>query len=346
MKTALFSTRRYEKPLFDSVNADYGHDLTYFESRLSEETVSLAAGFPAVCVFVNDLLNRHVLQVLASGGARLVALRCAGFNNVDLSAAAGVGLQVVRVPAYSPHAVAEHTVALVLTLNRKIHKAYNRVREANFALDGLMGFDLYGKTFGLIGLGRIGVVTARILLGFGCRVLAFDPQPSEEARPLPVEFVSLDRLFAESHVVSLHCPLLPATRHLINRDVIARMRPGVMIVNTSRGALIDTRAVIEGLKSQHIGGLALDVYEEEEKLFFEDHSASVLQDDVFARLLTFPNVIITGHQGFFTKEALDNIVRTTLSNIRDIEVTGRCVNELRWEGAFGGVAAVPPAATG
>jgi D-lactate dehydrogenase len=346
MKTALFSTRRYEKPLFESVNGDFGHALTFFESRLCEETISLAAGFPAVCVFVNDLLNRPVLEALAQGGARLVALRCAGFNNVDLTAAAELGIQVVRVPAYSPHAVAEHTIALVLTLNRKIHKAYNRVREANFSLDGLMGFDLYGKTVGLIGLGKIGVVTARILLGFGCRVLAFDPQPSGEARSLPVEFAALDRVFSESHVISLHCPLLPATRHLINRDAIARMRPGVMIVNTSRGALVDTRAVIEGLKSRHIGGLALDVYEEEEELFFEDHSASVLQDDVFARLLTFPNVIITGHQGFFTQEALDNIVRTTLSNIRDIEVEGRCANEVRCEGAPRRMATVPPTILG
>lgn len=346
MKTVLFSTRRYERELFAAINAEFGHDFTYLETRLLEESSALARGYAAVCVFVNDLLNARVLADLAVGGTRLVALRCAGFNNVDLHAAAEHGIRVVRVPAYSPYAVAEHTIALVLALNRKTHKAYNRVREANFSLDGLMGFDLYGKTFGLIGLGKIGFVTARILLGFGCRVLAYDPAPPEEAGSLPIEFAPLDRLFAESRVISLHCPLLPATRHIINREAIARMEPGVMLVNTSRGALVDTRAVIDGLKSGQVGGLALDVYEEEEDLFFEDHSATVLQDDVFARLLTFPNVIITGHQGFFTQEALVNIVRTTLDNIAKIEEEGHCANEVQAEGARRREPAVPEVTLG
>jgi D-lactate dehydrogenase len=256
------------------------------------------------------------VRALAEGGTRLIALRCAGYNNVDLRAAATCGITVVRVPAYSPFAVAEHTVALMLTLNRHTHRAVARVRDGNFALDGLLGFDFHGRTAGIVGTGRIGVATASILRGFGCRVLAFDPAPSQAAVDLGVEYVSLDRLLGESDVVTLHCPLSPASHHLIDANAIARMKRGVMLINTSRGALVDARAAIEALKSGHLGYLGLDVYEEEADLFFEDLSSRVLQDDVLARLLTFPNVVVTSHQAFFTHEALAAIAETTLANVR------------------------------
>jgi len=328
MKVGVFSTKPYTQTFFEQANEAFGHELLFFESRLTVETAGLVAGLPAICAFVNDVLDARVLCTLADGGTRLIALRCAGFNNVDLSAARRHKLTVVRVPTYSPHAVAEHAVALMLTLNRKIHRAAARVREGNFALDGLMGFDMHGRTAGIVGTGRIGFEAARILYGFGCRLLAYDVAENPDCVALGVRYEDLDRLFAESDIVSLHCPLLPSTRHLINDQSIAHMKPGVMLINTSRGALIDTRAVIDGLKSGRIGYLGLDVYEEEANLFFEDLSDQVIQDDVFARLTTFPNVVITGHQGFFTRDALDEITRTTLANISDYEAGRPCPNEI------------------
>jgi D-lactate dehydrogenase len=286
---------------------------------LNEETVSLAAGFEAVCVFVNDQMNAAVIATLESLGVRLIALRCAGYNNVDLSAAKKHGITVVRVPAYSPYAVAEHTIALMLALNRKLHRAYNRVREGNFALDGLVGFDMHGKIVGVIGTGQIGTVVAQILTGFGCPILAFDPFPNATCRSLGVRYVELNQLFAESDIITVHCPLTPENKHLINGQALEKMKNGVMLINTSRGALLDTIVITEGLKSGRIGYLGLDVYEEEEDIFFEDRSGLILSDDVFARLLTFPNVIITGHQAFFTREALLNIAATTIDNITKFE---------------------------
>ncbi len=327
MRIAVFSAKRYERPFFDEANT--GHEIVWLEPRLSPETATLAAGFPAVCCFVNDEASAPVLEILAAGGTKLLALRSAGYNHVDLAAAARLGLSVVRVPAYSPHAVAEHALALILTLNRKTHKAYNRVREGNFALDGLLGFDLYGRTAGLIGIGKIGQIAARLLAGFGCRVLAYDPKPGPEALALPVEFVDLETLLSGSDLISLHCPLVKATHHIINTASVSRMKDGVMLINTSRGGLIDTRAVIAGLKTGRIGALGLDVYEEEEDLFFEDLSGTVIQDDVFMRLLSFPNVLVTGHQAFFTEQALRAIAATTLGNVSEFETTGRCVNQVR-----------------
>jgi D-lactate dehydrogenase len=303
----------------EGANATYGHELIFFEPRLTQETTALAAQFPAVCVFVNDQLNSTVLTTLAGQGTRLVALRSAGFNNVDLIAARESGLTVVRVPAYSPYAVAEHTVGLILTLNRKIHRAYARVREGNFALDGLLGYDLHGRTVGIIGTGKIGAVVARIMNGFGCRLLACDPFPNPDCERLGLKYVPRRRLFAASDIVTLHCPLTPETRRLIDAEALGQMKSGVMLINTGRGALIDTQAVIESLKSGRIGYLGLDVYEEEADLFFENLSEKVIRDDVFARLLTFPNVVITGHQGFFTEEALKSIAETTLANITAFE---------------------------
>jgi len=259
------------------------------------------------------------LTTLAGGGTTLVALRSAGFNHVDLQAAAELGIAVVRVPAYSPYAVAEHAVGLMLALNRKFHRAYNRVREGNFSLDGLLGFDMHGKTAGIVGTGKIGTVVATILKGFGCRLIGYDPYPSDAARELGVEYVSLDDLIGQADIITLHLPLTPETHHLIGAEAIAKMKPGAMLINTSRGALLDTAEVIEGLKSGQVGALGLDVYEEEEELFFEDLSGTVIQDDTFARLLTFPNVLITGHQGFFTREALSAIAETTIANITTVE---------------------------
>lgn len=320
MKTAVFSTKPYDKQFLQGacVPPDV-HELTFFEPRLTRETAPLAAGFQAVCPFVNDVLDAAVLDQLAASGVRLIALRCAGFNHVDLHAAHQHGLRVVRVPAYSPHAVAEHTVGLILALNRKLHKAYARVREGNFSLEGLLGWDLYGQTAGIIGTGRIGCVVARILHGFGLRVLAHDITPAPELIELGVHYVPLAELLHQSDIVTLHCPLVPETHHLIDDEAVRQMKPGVMLINTSRGPLIDTQAVIQALKSGHIGSLGLDVYEEEEELFFEDLSNQVIQDDVFTRLLTFPNVLITAHQAFFTRNALESIARQTLRNLSKFE---------------------------
>jgi D-lactate dehydrogenase len=329
MNVAVFSTKDYDRTFLTAANAGR-HDLTYFEPRLTTDTVSLVEGHDAVCAFVNDHLGRDVLETLAAHGIELVALRSAGFNHVDLEAAEALELTVARVPAYSPHAVAEHALALVLTLNRKTNRAYNRVRESNFSLEGLMGFDLHGKTVGVVGTGKIGRIFARIMKGIGCRVLAFDPYPTSEVEDY-AEYVSRPTLFQESDIVSLHCPLTPETYHLVDRATIAQMKDGVMLINTSRGALIDTRAVVEGLKNRSIGHLGLDVYEEEENLFFEDLSSRVIQDDVFMRLLTFPNVLITGHQAFFTEEALENIAETTLANVTAFETGEGTLHEVTAE---------------
>ena len=318
MKVAIFSAKKYDREFLSTANASR-HELRFFEPHLNEETVGLATGFEAVCVFVNDHVDAAVIARLRSLGVRLIALRCSCYNNVDLSAATKQGIPVVRVPAYSPYSVAEHTIGLMLALNRKVHRAYNRVREGNFSLDGLVGFDMHGKTVGLIGTGQIGAIVAQILNGFRCPTLAFDPFPNATCRSLGVRYVELNELLTQSDIISLHCPLTPENKHIISEVAIARMKNGVMLINTSRGALLDTVAIIEGLKSGKIGYLGLDVYEEEEEIFFEDRSGLILGDDVFARLLTFPNVIITGHQAFFTREALLNIAATTIDNITKFE---------------------------
>ncbi|HEY1066392.1 MAG TPA: 2-hydroxyacid dehydrogenase, partial [Pirellulales bacterium] len=288
----------------------------------------LAQGFPAVCVFVNDQVDSHTIAALASNGVKLIALRCAGFNNVDLAACRERGIKVVRVPAYSPYAVAEHTIGMMLTLNRKFHRAFNRVREGNFALDGLMGFDLHGRTAGVIGTGKIGEIVTNLLAAFGCKLLAYDvaKNPNVEKH---AQYVPLDELFAQSDIITLHCPLNAQTKHLINRETVSRMKRGVMIVNTSRGGLVDTRAATAGLKSGQIGYLGLDVYEEEAETFFEDGSETGVLDDVLARLLTFPNVLVTGHQGFFTSDAVKNISSTTLENLDAFERGEKLTNEVK-----------------
>lgn len=328
MRIAFFSTKSYDRLHFVPEAKARGHEILFLEPRLSEETAPLAAGFPCISAFVNDRLDAGVLEILARGGTKVVALRSAGYNHVDLKAGRRLAISVVRVPAYSPHAVAEHTVGLILALNRKIHRATTRVREGNFSLEGLLGFDLAGKTAGIVGTGRIGRIVAKILAGFDCHLLAFDPYPSAECEALGARYLPLDDLLAESDIVTLHCPLTPGSHHLIGPEAVRRMKRGAMLVNTSRGALVDTRAVIFGLKTGQLGSLGLDVYEEEGDLFFEDLSNRVIQDDVFTRLLTFPNVVITGHQAFFTEEALSAIAATTLANVSDIEAGRKCPNEI------------------
>jgi len=330
MKIAVFNTKAYDEQFLGPALS--GHEVVFFEPRLSHQTADLAAGYEVVSVFVHDALDAPCLERLAAGGTKLVALRCAGFNNVDIKAAQSLGIRVVRVPAYSPHAVAEHTVALILALNRKLTRAYNRVREGNFSLNGLLGFDLHGKTAGVVGTGKIGAQVARILHGFGCRLLAYDVQEDAACRDLGASYLPLDELLAQSDIVTLHCPLLPATEHLIDESALGRMKQGVMLINTSRGGLVDTRAVIGGLKSGKIGYLGLDVYEEEEDLFFEDLSTNVIQDDTFMRLLTFPNVLITGHQAFFTDSALEKIAQTTAENIAAYQRGGALENEVVGKG--------------
>ena len=331
MRVAVFSTKPYDRFFLDAANESARHELAYLEPRLTVETVALAQGTTAVCAFVNDSLPAGVLKPLAQQGVRLVALRCTGFNNVDLVAARKLGITVARVPEYSPHAVAEHAATLVLALNRRIHRAYARVREGNFALEGLLGFDMKGRTVGVVGTGRIGATFARILAGFGCTILAVDPAPDPDCIAAGVRYVDLPELLAGSDIVSLHCPLTPGTRHLIDAAALARMRPGAMLINTSRGAVIDTPAVIAALKDGRLGHLGLDVYEEEADLFFEDLSDKVIQDDVFARLLSFPNVLVTGHQAFFTADALQGIAGTTIANITGFERDGRAVHEISVE---------------
>lgn len=315
MKIAVFSSKPYDRQALDAANPQGELQFTYLEPRLMPDSAHMAHGYRGVCAFVNDRLDRDVLTTLAAGGTRLIALRSAGFNNVDLDAARELGLSVVRVPAYSPNSIAEHTVGLMLALNRKLHRAYNRVREGNFALDGLLGFDMAGKSVGIVGTGKIGTVVCKILHGFGCRIIGYDPYPSEQAREAGVEYMDLDDLLRSADIITLHLPLTPETHHMIDAEAIKRMKPGAMLINTSRGALLNTPAVIEGLKSGQIGYLGLDVYEEEDDIFFQDLSSYILQDDVFARLLTFPNVLITGHQAFFTQEALEAIATTTVANI-------------------------------
>ncbi|MBW8782631.1 MAG: 2-hydroxyacid dehydrogenase [Verrucomicrobia bacterium] len=329
MTIAVFSAKPYDRRYFTAANAARGHRLSFHEERLTPETARLAHGSETVCAFVNDRLDAGVLARLAAGGTRLIALRSAGYNHVDLVAAAALGLTVVYVPGYSPHAVAEHTVALLLTLNRRIHQAHARVRRGDFSLDGLMGFDLEGKTFGLVGTGRIGTITGRIMQGFGCRVLACDPFPSDEAREAGFVFCELDELLARSDVVSLHCPLVPATRHLINATTLERMKPGATLLNTSRGGLIDTPATIAAIESGQLGRLGLDVYENEAGFFYEDHSAGPLADETLARLIALPNVLVTGHQGFLTHEALGNIAETTLKSVDDFAAGRPCPLALR-----------------
>lgn len=327
MNIAFFSTKPYDRRFFDAANLAPHHAITFLEPRLTVTTASLARDHAVVCAFVNDQLPAPVLELLAAGGTRLIALRSAGYNHIDLTAAQRLGLTVVHVPRYSPHAVAEHTLALILSLNRHIPRAYNRVREGNFSIDGLLGFDLYGKTVGLVGMGKIGHCVARIFAGFGCRVRSVDPVPLPADLVGVVTPVSLDEMLGEADIISLHCPLTPATRHLINATTIARMKRGVMLINTSRGGLVDTSAVIAGLLAGHIGYLGLDVYEDEAELFYEDRSNRLIEDSVFSRLLTLPNVLITGHQAFFTAEALHTIASTTLQSVTDFAAgrPGECV---------------------
>ncbi|PWJ58355.1 D-lactate dehydrogenase [Dyadobacter jejuensis] len=319
MQIAFFNTKSYDKTYFNQSTFLKNHQITYFEVPLNLQTAKLAEGFDGVCVFVNDVLDEATLKKLAGIGVKIIALRCAGFNNVDLEAAHRLSLPVVRVPAYSPESVAEHAVALILTLNRKTHRAYNRVREGNFSIEHLTGFNLFNKTIGVIGTGLIGASFCKIMLGFGCKVLAYDIQENPSLVAEGVSYTSLRELFAQTDVLSLHCPLIPATTHLINAETISQMKPGVMIINTSRGGLVDTKAAIEGLKTGQIGYLGIDVYEQEANLFFKDHADNVIQDDVIARLISFPNVLVTGHLGFFTQEALEEIAHITLQNLTEFE---------------------------
>jgi D-lactate dehydrogenase len=316
MKITFFSTQPYDKIFFDRYNDSFGFELEYFETPLSVQTVSLVQDATVVCVFVNDKVDAAVMQLLTEAGVKVIALRCAGFNNIDLVAAKAYGIRVCRVPAYSPEAVAEHAVAMILTLNRKTHKAYNRVREQNFSLNGLLGFDLHGKTVGVIGTGNIGKAFCKIMKGFGCKVLAFDLVANRELEQEGVVFLPLIEVLQQSDIISLHCPLNEQTKHIIHQETIELMKPGVMLINTSRGGLIDTPAVIAALKTGHIAYLGIDVYEQEEKLFFRDLSCNIIEDDTIQRLMSFPNVLVTAHQAFFTNEALSQIALTTLSNVQ------------------------------
>lgn len=329
MKVIVYSTKSYDRQFMESANTAVGHELKFIEAKLSEETAPLTDGYPVVCIFVHDNANADVLKRLHQGGARLIALRCAGFNNVDLTAAESNDICVVHVPAYSPYAVAEHTIGLMLALNRNIHRAFARVREGNFSLEGLLGFDLHGKTVGVVGMGRVGSLVAKALCsGFSCNVLAYDTRPTPALECNGLRYVTMGELLSKSDIVTLHCPLTPETYHLIGAAAVRQMKRGFMLINTSRGALVNSVAAIEALKDGQIGSMGLDVYEEETDLFYEDLSNKVMQDDVFARLLTFPNVIITGHQAYFTKEALTNIAETTLQNIADFEQGRACPNAI------------------
>lgn len=319
MKVAIFNTKPYDRYFLEKANKNFGHEFKFFDTHLNLETSKLAFGFEVVCGFVNDHFDRDVLTQLKAHGTRLIALRCAGFNNVDLVAAKELKITVIRVPAYSPYGVAEHAVALMLALNRKIYRAYNRIHDGNFALDGLLGFEIQGKTVGILGTGRIGHAFACIIKGFGTDVIAYDVVRNPKCEALGVRYVTKEELFTASDIISLHLPLTKETHHIINKKALNTMKDGVMLINTSRGGLIDSTCLIDGLKKGKIGYLGLDVYEEEEALFFEDLTGHVIQDDIFARLLTFPNVMITGHQAFFTDTAMNNIANTTLKNISDFE---------------------------
>ncbi|MGL4250556.1 MAG: 2-hydroxyacid dehydrogenase [Aeromonas sp.] len=328
MKIAVFSTKSYDKEHFIQANSRFGFELEFFDVRLEAKTARLAHDFPVVCLFVNDDANREVLTELAAHGTKVIALRCAGYNNVDLAAVKALGMKVVRVPAYSPEATAEHAVGMMMCLNRRIHKAYQRTRDANFSLEGLVGFNMYGKTVGVIGTGKIGLAALRILKGFGLHLLVNDPYQNPAAIELGAEYVDLDTLFRQSDIISLHCPLFKENYHLLNQEAFAKMKDGVMIINTSRGGLLDANAAVEALKSSRIGALGLDVYEEEEDLFFSDKSNEVITDDVFRRLSACHNVLFTGHQAFLTREALHAIADTTLDNIQAITRQGHCDNEM------------------
>lgn len=326
MKLAIYSTKQYDRKYLELVNKEFGFELEFFDFLLSPKTAKVAQGCEAVCIFVNDDASREVLTELAALGVKIIALRCAGFNNVDLEAAKELGLEVVRVPAYSPEAVAEHAVGLMMSLNRRIHRAYQRTRDANFSLEGLIGFNMHNRTAGVIGTGKIGVATMRILKGFGMRLLAYDPYPNPQALELGAEYVDLKTLYEKSDVITLHCPLTPENHHLLDASAFGQMKNGVMIINTSRGGLIDSDAAIEALKQQKIGSLGMDVYENERDLFFEDKSNDVIQDDVFRRLSACHNVLFTGHQAFLTEEALTSISETTLNNIRTLVNGEHCEN--------------------
>jgi D-lactate dehydrogenase len=328
MRVAMFSAKSYERTLLDELNAGYRHELVYFDTLLGRGTVALATGFPVVSVVVNDVVDRDVLKQLAAGGTKLVATRSTGFNHIDLEAARELGVKVVRVVDYSPNSVAEFAVGLLLALNRKIPRAYNRTREGNFELDGLMGFDLVGRTVAVIGTGKIGIIFARIMAGFGCELLGFDGHHSTEFEKLGGRYAEADEIVAEADIISLHCPLTPQTHHIVNARMLARVKRGALLINTSRGGLVDTEAVIEALKSGQLGGIAIDVYEQEASLFFKDLSSTVIPDDVIQRLVSFPNVIVTGHQAFFTREALGTILETTLRSISDFAAGRPLVNEI------------------
>lgn len=328
MKIAVYSTKNYDQQSLLQANQPFGFSLTFYDFKLDQHTAKNAAGFDAVCIFVNDQCQTAVVRELASLGVRFIALRCAGFDNVDLHEAEKQGIQVVRVPAYSPEAVAEHAVGMMMTLNRHIHRAYQRTREANFSLEGLTGFTLYGKTAGIIGTGKIGLATLRILKGFGMRLLAHDPYPSQQALALGVEYTDFVTLLRESDVISLHCPMTPENHHLLDSHAFQQMKTGVMIINTSRGGLIDSNAAIEALKQRKIGALGMDVYENERDLFFEDNSNEVIQDDIFRRLSSCHNVLFTGHQAFLTHEALAAIAETTLQNLQQLAQNTPCANQI------------------
>lgn len=328
MNLAVFSTKPYDKEYFEKFKNEYDIKISYFDASLKPNTAKLTKDFDAVCVFVNDVLNKKTVETIAKKGVRLIALRCAGFNNVDLNACKENNIKVVRVPAYSPEAVAEHAMALILTLNRKTHKAYNRVREGNFSLTNLIGFNLNKKVVGVVGTGKIGAAFCRIAKGFGCEVLAYDIHKNEELEKNGVKYVSLDELFNKSDVISLHCPLNENTKHIIDKSSIEKMKKGVLLVNTSRGALVNTKDVITGLKSKKIAFLGIDVYEQEENLFFKDLSESIIKDDLLLRLNSFPNVLITSHQAFFTKEAMTEITTTTLNNIQEFMNDEKLTNEV------------------
>ncbi|MCM8568600.1 2-hydroxyacid dehydrogenase [Gramella jeungdoensis] len=328
MKIAVFSTKAYDQEYFERYNKDHYLEFTFFETALNSHTANIASGYEVVCVFVNDKVDARTIGILAGSGIRLIALRCAGFNNVDIEAAKRHDIKVVRVPAYSPEAVAEHAAALILTLNRKTHKAYNRVREANFSLNKLIGFNIHGKTVGVIGTGKIGATFCKIMKGFGCKIIAFDKYRSDEVKDLGVEYKTLNDVFKEADIISLHCPLTPETKHMINEKSLASMKNGIMIINTSRGALIDTADIIKGLSDRKVGYLGIDVYEQEENLFFKDLSESIIEDDLILRLISFPNVLITSHQAYFTREAMEEITLTTLKNITDFKKGAILKNEV------------------
>ncbi|MGF1698834.1 2-hydroxyacid dehydrogenase [Photobacterium makurazakiensis] len=328
MKVAVFSTKKYDQTSFEIINQRYNHTLDYYDFRLTEQTAKMAQGYDAVCAFVNDDLSRPVLELLAANNVRLIAMRCAGFDKVDLNAARELGLQVVRVPAYSPEAIAEHTLGLMLSLNRRIHRAYQRTRDANFSLEGLTGFNFHGRTVGVIGTGKIGIATIRILKGFGMNILAYDPYENPIAAELGVQYTTLDEIYQQADVITLHCPMTQENYHMLNAESFAKMRDGVMIINTSRGELLNSKDAIEALKSSKIGSLGIDVYENEKDLFFEDKSNDVIKDDIFRRLSACHNVLFTGHQAFLTEEALGNIADTTLSNITHFSENTTSGNEL------------------